>query len=249
MAEHDSERIAALAAGLLSPAEAEALEREIAGDPRAAAELAAHRLALGAFRDSPAPVLSAEERTELRRKVAEALNLGDVPAPRPAATRRRVAWRPLAVAAAALAVIAAVVPLSGLLSIGEDQAALTTVAATMTAREEAGDSLATAGPLSDGSNTTALGEYATTTLESARGAAALAAETLADPRVLLQAAEPGFDLCAEEGRETLGTRGAAGGLLVDESGDFAAWFLIADGAVDRVALFDPIDCRLLATAP
>ncbi len=128
MAKYDPDRIAALAAGLLEPAEAAALEKEIAADPRAAAELAAQRLALEALRRAPAPVLSAEERTELRRAVAAALNLEEAPAAAVVSSRRRVPWRPLAVAAAALAVVAAVVPLVGLLSVGDDQTAMTSQA-------------------------------------------------------------------------------------------------------------------------
>ena len=82
MAKYDPDRIAALAAGSLDPAEAAALEAEIAADPRAAAELAAQRLALDAIRRAPAPVLSADERTELRRAVAAALHLEDFRAAR-----------------------------------------------------------------------------------------------------------------------------------------------------------------------
>ena len=79
MSKYDPDRIAALAAGSLDPAEAAAFEAEIAADPRATAELAAQRLALGAIRRSPAPVLSADERAELRRAVAAALHLEESP--------------------------------------------------------------------------------------------------------------------------------------------------------------------------
>jgi len=98
MSRYDPDRIAALAAGSLDPAEAAAFEAEIAADPRATAELVAQRLALGAIRRAPAPVLSADERAELRRAVAAALHLEESPrlVTAAASPRRRVPWRPLA---------------------------------------------------------------------------------------------------------------------------------------------------------
>ena len=165
MAKYDPDRIAALAAGALDPAEAAVLEAEIAADPRAAAELAAQRLALEAIHRAPAPLLSAAERTDLRRAVAAALHLEDSAQPAAAAlaSRRRVPWRPLAVAAAALTALVAAVPLFGLLSVGDDEASQTTIALSATTESQ---DLATAGSESFGAengDATMLGTGATTT--------------------------------------------------------------------------------------
>ena len=245
MAKYDPDRIAELAAGLLEPAEATALEQEIAADPRAAAELAAQRLALEALRRAPAPVLSAEERTELRRAVAAALNLEEAPAAAVVSSRRRVPWRPLAVAAAALVIVAAVVPLVGLLSVGEDRTAMTSQAESdmspRIAEDEANESLPGDGLL--GVESTAAMVYTAQAIE----------ELLADPPALIAAAaaDTDFSTCRAEAEDLLGKAGNPAGAAVPwESGEVVVWFVSGDGAtVQSLAVFDPAGCVLLASHP
>jgi len=245
MAKYDPDRIAELAAGLLEPAEATALEQEIAADPRAAAELAAQRLALEALRRAPAPVLSAEERTELRRAVAAALNLEEAPAAAVVSSRRRVPWRPLAVAAAALVIVAAVVPLVGLLSVGEDRTAMTSQAESdmspRIAEDEANESLPGDGLL--GVESTAAMVYTAQAIE----------ELLADPAALIAAAaaDTDFSTCRAEAEDLLGKAGDPAGAAVPwESGEVVVWFVSGDGAtVQSLAVFDPAGCVLLASHP
>jgi anti-sigma factor RsiW len=66
MSRYDLDTIAALAEGRLDPERARELERGIAADPVASAELAAHRTALTAAGTAPSPTLSTDERTMLR---------------------------------------------------------------------------------------------------------------------------------------------------------------------------------------
>ena len=247
MARYDPDLIAALAAGQFPPEEATALEREIAGDPRAAADLAAQRLALEALHRAPAPILSAEERTELRRRVAAALNLEEGTVARVVSVRRRVPWRPLAVAAAALAVIAAIVPLTGLLSVGGDEVAMTTTAqAEIAARngaEEAAPDVAE-NYSDDGDLTAGLLGTQSYSPDPARAAE----EMLADPSALLSSSAEGLALCDDEAAALLGEneRLAAARLPLAE-GEAVVWFLSPDGiSLEKLAIFDAADCRLLA---
>lgn len=141
MPRHNPDVIAALAEGRLDPEEAAALEREISADPVAAAELAAHRIALAAIADASKPSMSMAERSDLRDAVADALG---ITAAEPAAeetSARRVPWASLGIAAATLAGLMAIVPIAGLLSTGgaDDAASLElgALAPTSTAAEEA----------------------------------------------------------------------------------------------------------------
>jgi hypothetical protein len=264
MAKYDPDRIAALAAGSLDPAEAATLEAEIATDPRAAAELAAQRLALDAIRRAPAPVLSAVERTQLRRAVAAALHLEDSPEPTAVvAARRRLPWRPLAVAAAALVALVAAVPLFGLLSAGDDEAAMTTIAlsATTLARDE---SLATSG--ADGLESFSAESGDTTWAATTLGATAsgitssqervldeadkAVAGLIADPALLFVPAPTGTVPCGDEARILLEANNPTG-VRLDQDGDqLAVWFLSADGAtVQRLVAFRPATCEFLAAYP
>jgi len=255
MARYDPDRIAALAAGQLRPDQAAAAEREIAGDPRAATELAAQRLALETLRRSPAPLLSAEERTELRSRVAAALNLEESTVTRVVSSRRRVPWRPIAVAAAALAVIAAVVPLIGLLSVGGDRAAMTTSAEATVAARNGSEEAAPDAALTEGVEDYA--DYGGIT-PGVLGAGSLAAEAaqavdrlLADPAELFSSAEDDFTTCAREAADLLGEAAKpAAAPLPLPSGQAVAWFISSDGAmVESLAVFDPGDCTLLAGSP
>jgi len=269
MARYDPDRIAALAAGSLDPAEAAALEAEIAADPRAAAELAAQRLALEALRRAPAPVLSADERTELRRAVAAALHLEDSPQPVATTARRRIPWRPLAVAAAALAALVAAVPLFGLLSVGGEGAPLTTMAleATTAARIEdyatsAGDGMEGLGVAGEQNDATMLGAtspstttappFATTYTERALADADKAvADLVADP-ALLYAPAPADDVvpCRDEAVILLEADDPTGRQLLLAEGPLAIWFLSDDGAgVLHLVAFEPDTCRFLAAYP
>jgi hypothetical protein len=118
MTRYDPEIIAALAEGALDPEEAEALEREIAGDPVASATLAAQRMALEVMRETPQPMLTEAERSDLRRRIAAELGLAPEAATAPAP--RRIAWGSIGIAAAALVGVIAVVPVVGLLTTSGD---------------------------------------------------------------------------------------------------------------------------------
>jgi hypothetical protein len=119
MTHFDPDLIAALAEGTLEPERATALERAIAADPSAAAELAAQRAALEAVREATPIALSEAERSRLRASVAEQLGIVRETSPQPAAVRRRrIHWPAVAVAAASLVAIVAVVP--GVLRTGDD---------------------------------------------------------------------------------------------------------------------------------
>jgi anti-sigma factor RsiW len=118
MTRYDPELIAALAEGRLDPTEAEALERAIADDPRASADLAAQRIALEAMREEPVPMLTEAERSDMRRRVAAELGLAREATPAPAP--RRIAWGSIAVAGAALVGVIAIVPVVGLLTTSGD---------------------------------------------------------------------------------------------------------------------------------
>jgi hypothetical protein len=259
MRKYDPDRIAALAAGSLDPAEAAAFEAEIAADPRAAAELAAQRLALGTIRRAPAPVLSADERTELRRAVAAALHLDESPAltAAPASTRRRMPWRPLAVAATALAALVAAVPLFGLLSVGDNESAGTTaaVAATTTLSADAAEAgeYNLTGEDSSPEATTLGGTIAELDSPQARAfgqADKAVADLIADPRLLFAPPPTGLVPCLDEARILLQAADPSGVRLTLESGEFAVWFLSDDGiTAHRLVALEPVTCEFLAAYP
>jgi len=263
MTKYDQDRIADLVSGSLDPAEASALEAEIARDPRAAAELAAQRFARDALRDTPAPVLSADERTELHRAVAAALHLDESPQPAPITTRRRVPWRPLAVAAAALAALVVAVPLFGLLSVGDNEAAMTTIALEATtdapegvagaaadeqnfgAQSESGD-----GMLGAVTTTAAATTLVTPLAREMADADKALADLIAYPALLFQEAPATAVPCSEEARLLLHSASLTGVLLPPEAGGLAAWFVSDDGAtLQSLLLFDPATCKFLAAHP
>lgn len=253
MAKYDPDRIAALAAGSLDPAEAAILEAEIAADPRAAAELAAQRFALDFLRQAPAPVLSADERTELRRAVSAALHL-DEGAPAAAATaRRRLPWRPLAVAAAALAALVAVVPLVGLLSVGgDDKGAETTIALSATTVADA-EEFATSGMdgnlTVEGSEAVPLGSVAPAERAMDDADQTIAA-LLEDPSPLV-AADPAPTIpCRDDAVILLAAEDSVGVLLPQAQGALAVWYLPGEGrAFRQLVAFDALTCQFLAAYP
>jgi hypothetical protein len=253
MAKHDPDRIAALAAGDLGPAEAAILEAEIAADPRAAAELAAQRFALDALRAAPTPVLSAEERTELRRAVAAALHLEDE-APAAVPARRRVPWRPLAVAAAALAALVAVVPLVGLLSVGGDNEAAETTIALSATTTAAAEQFATTDALdgnltAEGGETVPLG--AVSPDERAMDDADKAvADLLEDPAPLFEAPAVPSAPCRDDAVLLLGADDPVGVVVPHAAGELEIWYLPGEARTIReLVAFDALTCRFLAARP
>jgi hypothetical protein len=266
MAKHDPDRIAALAAGALDPAEAAVLETEIAADPRAASDLAAQRLALEAIRRAPAPLLSDIERTDLRRAVAAALHLDESAEPAAVtalASRRRVPWRPLAVAAAALTALVAAVPLFGLLSVGDDPSETTiALSATTMARDLAPAGAESLDFTAESGDATLLGTVTTAAATTTAPPATLQTremsdadktvqELVADPARLFAPAD-GAAACLDEARLLLRAPDPTGlRLTAAESGrDLVVWFLSSDGAtVADLVAFDPGTCRLLAVYP
>ncbi|MFH1330269.1 MAG: hypothetical protein ABIJ48_06455 [Actinomycetota bacterium] len=265
MYRYDPDRIAALAAGSLDPAEAAAFEAEIAADPRAAAELAAQRLALAAIRRAPAPVLSADERTALRRSVAAALHLEESPrlVTAAASTARRVPWRPLAVAATALAALVAAVPLFGLLSVGGDESPDTTVVFAATTTLPADTALATVDAGSQEQSPTTDDSSAEVAIlgapdsgidlpgARATGEATRAIEDIvADPAPLFAPTPRALFPCAEEAQALLGVTQPGAAVLALDGAEVVVWFVSNDGAtVDRLVAFDPATCWLLAVHP
>lgn len=243
MTRYDPELLAALVAGDLSPDEAAALQRRIADDPEATAELGAQRLARQALRDAPGPMLSAEERTQLRRAVADALH---VEAPAVADARPRLRrWRPLALAAAALAALAISVPLVTLLSMRGDDTALTTLAqADLTAR-----SLEETVPASEAAD--AESGAALLGAEEQDASQAYLADLLADPAGLIASADPALTACSAEARALLGGEASAAPVApTPEDGDLVAWLVSPDGiTVSRLAVFRVDGCRLVASHP
>ena len=141
MNDSDRDLIAALAEGSLPPDEAAALEARIADDPEARAELAAQRTALAALAAAPPARMTAAERNELRRSLAEQLHLEPAPEPTPPARSRfRLNWGAIAVAAAAVFAVVMISPLTSLLRTSDDGSADTTTAAVELAAEAEADS-------------------------------------------------------------------------------------------------------------
>lgn len=123
MPRFDPDIIAALAEGRLPADEAARIEREIANDPAALADLTMHRTALEALTGAREIRLTDLERAGLHAAVADAIGLVDT-APQAATAPRRVPWGSLGIAAAALFGLVAVVPVVGLLNTaGDDDAA------------------------------------------------------------------------------------------------------------------------------
>lgn len=125
MTRYDPDLIAALAEGTLDPEDAARVEREIADNPAALAELEAQRTALTALSEATDAQLTELERTTMRAAIADALGLVEHETAASPAAPRRVPWGAVAVAGAALAGLVAVVPVVGLLNTGGDDAGST----------------------------------------------------------------------------------------------------------------------------
>ena len=265
MPDHDHELIAALAEGRLDPERAAEAERAIAENPAAAELLAAHRLALDATANAPRAALTDEERSDLRMRVSEAIGLDRSPEP---ATRRRTPWAAVSIAAATLAALVAVVPLTGLLSDSDDSSGATVGMLELDdaarSTSEAGDVAGTPDPADFGAETVAEsdagGEPVSTT---AAVSAPAAQESLTlEERLTTLIAEPEDPndgrlsptretACGAEATEHIGTpleelRFAE--LTLDDR-QAMVFFTVVDGEPEMVAAFSADGCELIESLP
>ena len=278
MTHFDPDLIAALAEGSLDPDRAADLERAVAADPVAAAELAAQRAALEAVREAAPITLSDAERARLRAGIADQLGIVREPSPRSVPVRRRrIHWPAIAVAAASLVAVVAVVP--GVLRTAGDDADR---AGTMVLAEEAptnqggdgafeSDAATTAPDLEaaplgasdqvvaeDGSEEGGVATTAApTTTSAATTTTPAAATTIArfvDPAVLdliesgALVADESVTACEAAAREFLGEEAAAV-LVTFGDTDAVAWFIAGPEDLESLAVFDAADCSLLASLP
>lgn len=269
MPRFDPDTIAALAEGRIDPERARQLEREIAGDPSATAELAAHRVALQLARTGQIPVLTTEERTRLRAVIASSLGLEHAIPAVARHTPRRIPWAPIAVAAAALVGLVAVAPLANLLSTGQDSAAATTLGAhdeltTTAAATTEADTAATADVATTGGEIPApaelglQGDTGTTVSEeavrSAQDDAALERLVAAFDAKATDAvpAEPTEEtVCVAEAQARFPEAALLSiSLETDDGITLVVFYTVADdGSVDAAAGYDPADCSLRGTLP
>jgi anti-sigma factor RsiW len=263
MPDHDHDLIAALAEGRLDPERAAEAEQAITADPAAAALLAAHRRALGAIAAAPRPALTEAEQADLRTSVAEALGLDLSPAP---AQRRRAPWAAISVAAATLAALVAVVPLTGLLSNSGDTNAVTA--------PQFDDADRSGGDTAEIGEVPATSAFSTETAAEADGievSTTVAAETIpaaaADPATLeeqlvMLLAEPQDPeqsrlaptpetACGSEAAEHIGT--PLENLLFAEltlsERQAMVFFTVTEGRPEMAAAFAADGCELLESLP
>ena len=274
MPRFDLDTIAALAEGRLDPERARELERGIASDPVASAELAAHRTALAAARTAPSPTLSDDERSTLHASIASALGLEEPEAAQAPSAPRRVPWAAISLAAAALVALVSIAPLADLLSTGSETAAATTLGAL---------ELTTTPPQADASVVITGGESPDAGFESATTTAAgtttiaggTVRSSLGDPAVRERVVDE-FDLakstgpglaepddetpCLAEGRayleEANGQASLEAGALftlsfeTDGGATIVVFYTVAeDGSLDIAGGYDQADCALLVTYP
>jgi len=270
MPEFDHDRIAALAEGRLAPEDAAVLERAIAADPRASAELAAHRRALAATRSAPAALLSDDERSRIRLAVATAI--GMAPGATAAANARRVPWAAISIAAASLAALVAVVPLAGLLTGGGDDSAVTIGLTEADDQARFTEDSGPAAPMAGVDATTAAesdgageGDMVSTTAAAGEPAMADEGALKALEDWLAEFEQEGFSYeddgtvfeptedtaCVTDARALLAPDGAAIFAAERVLGDRQAiiFFTTADDAVAAAAAYSPTDCALLASLP
>ena len=262
MPDHDHDLIAALAEGRLEPDLAADAERAIAADPAAAALLAAHRRALAAIAAAPPAALTESERANLRASVADAVGLDRSPQP---VVRRRAPWAAVSIAAAALAALIAVVPLTRLLSDSGDNAAITLgiPEADDTARStmEAGG---TPAPAEFGSESTAESDGTVEQVSTTVVASAPTGEdapTL-EERLATLIAEPdelnderlsptAETACGSEAEEQIGTpleELRFTELTVDDR-QAMVFFTVVEGKPEMAAAFSADGCELLESLP
>jgi len=262
MPEFDADAIAALAEGRLSPEQARELERAVASEPEAAADLAAQRAALAAISAAPAPTLSPEERSGLRAAVADAVGMSGAQ-DRAAAPSRRVPWGAIGIAAAALVALVAVVPLADLLTSSGDSSGVTTAAAF----EATTTTMALLGPQEDASlggtqapETTELTGISSGPVTTVAGAAAESSggdtNRMIDDfdkayRTATAATPAGADTpCTAEASEALATTTLYTVDIEDESGAIVVVLYAVgdDGSVTAIG-YDPGDCTVVFTTP
>jgi hypothetical protein len=262
MPDYDPDLIAALAEGLLDHDAAAELERRIATDPEAAAELAAQRAAIAVWRDVEPPLLTPAESSQLHQAVAEALHLD---AATPAArAHRRTPWAAIAVAAATLVAAAVVLPLT--LFSTHDQTTLSQLAgenlATTVpgAREEADDDEGLLGAAGSDTEEMATMEAATPADEAAPQVlsedqyyatwADLAQDLYSNPELLLAKATDDLDTCRLDAMSVLDDTSISGAEVESQSGTVIVWFTSSDDTViDQLVIFDPDDCTIQARQP
>lgn len=259
--------IAALAEGRLDAQQAAAAERAIAQDPKAAAALAQHRRALDATRATPPATLTADERARVRLAVAGAIGFDRNPVP--AAPSRRTPWAAISIAAATLAALVAVVPLSGLLtSDGQDTSAVSLGlaeidGATRTADDTGTEPLSSAetSPAGDPSGGQESGQMSTTAAPSADGMSTADDGDLEERLTVFaedsaagdeQAAAPTVETaCVEEASLFLE-------LLPEdllfleialEDRQVLVFFTLDDEMVEKAAAYSPADCTMLHSLP
>jgi anti-sigma factor RsiW len=250
MSHFDSDLIAALAEGSLDPDRAAALEREIAADPAAAAELSAQRAALGAIREASPIAMSDAERTRLRASVAEQLGIVRETSPKPAAVRRRrIHWPAIGVAAASLVAIVAIVP--GVLRTAGDDAdragtmVLAEEDATGSTRPPSADMADTTAPAFDAAAPEVLGSPEETTTaqagEDGQVATTITPTTTTAPATSTTAAATTTARSVDPGLQDLI---AAGVLVADDSVsacEAAARELVGEDAVASLVPFEGRD--------
>jgi len=110
MSDHDLDLIAELINGHLSPDERRAALARVAADPELRSEYETQVAVASLLSETPAPTMTADERSEMHTALRQQLNLDDSPAPVVAANSRwQRWWAPVTGLAAAAAVIIGVV--------------------------------------------------------------------------------------------------------------------------------------------
>ncbi len=264
MRSYDPELIAALAEGTLDSETAAALERRIASDPDAAAELAAQKAAIAVWREVEPPLMTTAESARLRANIAEALNLH--PEASVVIHRRRTPWTTIAVAAATVVAAAVLLPLT--LFSGPKDATSTRLAgdgADTSVREETQADEALLGAAPDGAEGTAteaaplngdLSEQTTAAGWVSVGGeqyttwSDLADDLYSNPEALLERADPDLDACRADATRILGDPSALAVQIESPSETAIVWFTPLDDArIDRLVIVDSLDCTVLEQRP
>ena len=277
MPRFDLDTIAALAEGRLDPERARELERGIAADPLASAELAAHRTALAAARTAPSPTLSDDERSTLHASIASALGLEEPTAAQASAAPRRVPWAAISLAAAALVALVSIAPLADLLSTGSDTVGATTLGALdlTTVPPQADASIASTGGETPDANLSGIESTTTTAAGTTTVTGDTVRSSLGDPAVRERVVDE-FDLakstgaaptepddetpCLAEGpaylEEANGQASLEAGALftlffeTEDGGTIVVFYTVAeDGSLDLAVGYNQADCALLVTYP
>lgn len=266
MPDYDHDLIASLAEGRLEPEQAAALERAISTDPAASAELAAQRRALDAVRGAPIARLTDEERGRVRLGVATAIGLDPESQGAPAG-RRGVPWAAISIAAATLAALIAVVPLTGLLTSNQiDPSAVSLgFAEADDDTSRASPETAPAAPMGGAEVTDATfgdgtGLGSTTVAASDPEMTANFEDDTVERRLVAFTEDPKPEAafqpteetgCVAEARALIAADGSALMVIELTIGDQQAlvFFTAVEETVAAIAAYSPIDCSLLASLP